>query len=122
MGGPGFQFEFVTAPSIVNGSVYIILSNTGQVDTFAGITLTQASAVPQQVSFEMPAGATQDASFSISAETKAPNWWWLSIFVGTDQIIPWVTVSDTANVELVSYLPGDFAVYSLANGGRTRLW
>ncbi len=121
IGAPAFVLEFDTAAVGFNQFVSVLITNTGQDDSFALLTLTPTldnPESPQEVGVVLPAGATTETALNAIA-SKFSNACWLSIRVESDQVVPVVSFQNFNYVEVARYLPGDFAVFNLL-GGRAR--
>ena len=121
-GAPAFVMEFDTAQVAFNQFVSVVLTNTGEFDTFASVTLTPTfGASPQQVGVDLPAGVTIETVVpAITSGTRDnADTSWLSIRSMSDQVVPTASFMNFYLVEVARYLPGDFAVFNLL-GGRTR--
>ena len=120
-GAPALVLEFDTAAVSFDQFVSVLLTNTGQDDSFAIVTLTPTSdneGSPQQVGVDLPADVTTRIDLN-AITSKFSDTSWLSISVGSDQIVPTASFLNFNEVEAARYLPGDFAVFNLLNG-RTR--
>ena len=120
-GAPALVLEFDTAAESFDQFVSVLLTNTGQDDSFAIVTLTpnpDNEGSPQQVGVDLPAGVATRIDLN-AITSKFSNICWLSISVGSDQIVPTASFMNFNDVEVAKYLPGDFAVFNLLNG-RTR--
>jgi hypothetical protein len=121
MGGLFYQFEYITAPIFPNVVVSVV--NIGQSQDLALITLeaNEAETAPPLPS-DIELGPLEIFSFSFTVVPgRTTEGQAVSVKVTSDQVLPMVTSSDRNGG--VTYLPGDFAVYSLSQtGARTRLW
>ena len=120
-GAPAFVLEFDTATVSFNQFVSVLLTNTGQDDSFALITLTPTldnPEPPQQVGVDLPAGVATETILN-ALTSKFSDASWLSIRSESDQVVPTASFVNFNFMEVARYLPGDFAVFNLL-GGRTR--
>ncbi len=121
-GAPALVIEFDTATVSFDQFVSVLLTNTGQDETFAILTLTPAlgnGGDPQEIGVDLPAGETAETSLS-SISSRGNSACWLSIRSMSDQVVPTATFYNDNLTEAARYLPGDFAIFNLL-GGRTRL-
>src|SRR5689334_14119166 len=80
-GAPALVIEFDTAPVSFDQFVSVLLTNTGQDETFAILTLTPTSNISgdvQEVGVDLPAGATTETIFN-PVDSKFGDTSWLSI-------------------------------------------
>lgn len=121
-GAPAFVIEFDTAIVSFDQFVTVLLTNTGQDETFVVLTLTPALGNygdAQEVTVDLQAGETS-STVLYSIDSKGGNAAWLSISSMSDQVVPAATFYNYDLIEAARYLPGDFAIFNLL-GGRTRL-
>ena len=121
-GAPAYVIEFDTATVSFEQSVLVLLTNTGQDDTSAVLSLTAALGSSglgaQEVGVDLPAGETTETALDFG--TKGGNTGWLSILSMSDQVVPTAIFYNYGSTEVAQYLPGDFAIFNLL-GGRTRI-
>ena len=121
-GAPAFVIEFDTGSVSFDQLVTVLLTNTGQDETFVVLTLTPTLGnygAPEEVTVDLAAGDST-ATVLNSIESKGGNTSWLSIRSESDQVVPTAIFYNYNLTETARYLPGDFAIFNLL-GGRTRI-
>ena len=120
MGGT-VSLEFDTG-AVVNteGGAVVRVANTGENGEHAMIYLMPGFAL--QADLDLSPQDIVVTTISIGGKFSPPQLNWVKIQVSTDQVVLMATLSDD-EFGTITYLPGDFAAFSLLQtGGKARLW
>ncbi len=120
MGG-NVSLEFDTG-AVVNtqGAAVVRVANTGENGEHVTVYLMPGFA--RQADLDLSPHDIEVITISIGGKFSPPQLNWVKIQVSTDQVVLMATLSDDT-FGTITYLPGDFAAFSLLrDGGKARLW
>ena len=119
-GSVTLEFDTGTVVNSNEWGVVVRVANTGESQEH--VTIYLMPGFSQLTDLDLSPQDIKEFSFSLGGKFSPPQLNWVKIQVSTDQVVPIASLSDDT-FGAITYLPGDFAAYSLLHdGGKTRLW